>query len=906
MALVLGALVLTWAGIFAFVVVTRAIYDVRTRVVDAAHRTARRRIARAARAGNEVEVDRILGRLRVATLLRAAADTSTRPPVARVFSRHLLRRAEPQIRALLEPRPHERARWQRVAALRVAALGGLPDAATLLQDAIRSSDEEVTWAGIRILGELATPQAQGMLVETLRDGTFARSRVAAQLDGRAPLSVDTLRPLLEDAEPIVRYWGAKLLAHASDAPVARDALVAAAADDSANVRAGAAESLGRNRSERATQTLVSLLVDPSPLVRIHAARSIGRRGTIAAAGQVASLLRDRDWWVRTAAKRALESLGAAAVPAVTPLLQADDEFARNGAAEILQNLGLVRVLVDRVAASANGDGQAAAAELAPILAAGGARFASLALEQRVLTSQTHLPPVRRRGPLRRPALAATLLLTTLAAVVSWPFLDAASDRARNTVGSSIAGWLPWAVVACLVYLVLVYALYAALLVFAGIEGALRSRQHASEDFETLERSRFTIPVSVVAPVYNEQSVVVSSTKSLLQQSYPEHEVIVVDDGSTDETFETLREVFDLEARDVFFRRLFETRSLAGVYRSRSDPRLIVVRKLNGGKADALNCGINFARYRYILGVDGDTVYRRDALLNGMRLVMRDPARVVAVTSHVAISVQPEGQQDIPIGRRSVDRSLLSNFQHLDYLRSFMNNRLAWSRLGFMLSTVGAFNIWRRDVLEEVGGFSPNFTCEDIEMTFRVHELSAREGRGWQILSLADTVATTEGPATIRPLIKQRARWQRVIMETVWHYRSMFGNPRYGIVGLLGVPFYFVTEVIAPIFEVLAVLVIAFALWLGLLDVTQFLLALAIMCAATGILSNMAILIDDRTGRSHRISSLVRLMLVAPLDLFLYRPLLVWARVRGTWDFMRGRRDWDKFERNARPSARVST
>jgi cellulose synthase/poly-beta-1,6-N-acetylglucosamine synthase-like glycosyltransferase len=229
----------------------------------------------------------------------------------------------------------------------------------------------------------------------------------------------------------------------------------------------------------------------------------------------------------------------------------------------------------------------------------------------------------------------------------------------------------------------------------------------------------------------------------------------------------------------------------------------------------------------------------------------------------------------------------------------MNNRLAWSRLGFMLCTVGAFHIWRRDVLEEVGGFSPEFTCEDIEMTFRVHELSRREGRGWQILSLADTVATTEGPSSIGPLIKQRARWQRVIMETVWHYRRMFVNPRYGSVGLLGVPFYFVTEVIAPVFEIAAVAVIVVALWLGVLDVVQFGLTLGVMCAVTGILSSIAVLIDDRNARSYRISSLVRLMLVAPLDLFVYRPLLVWARVRGTIDFLRGRRDWDKFERNTR-------
>lgn len=378
LALVLGVLVLTWAGLFAFIIVTRLTYNVQKRAVDSSRRRTRRRIARAARTGAEVNVDRILRRLKVGLLLRASADTSTRTPVARVFSRHLLRRAGPQIRALLVPDSHRP--WQRIAALRVAALGGLRDAPALLEQATRSSDEEVQAAGVRILGELGTPEAQDMLVDTLKNGTFARSRVAAQLEVNEPLSVETLQPLLEDEEPNVRYWGAKLLANASDDPVATDALVTAATDADANVRAGSAESLGRQPSELATETLVTLLDDTAPQVRLHAARSIGRRGTVSAARKVASLLRDRDWWVRTAAKRSLERLGTGALPAVVPLLETNDEFARNGAAEILQNVGVVRELVDRVAGSTNGDGEITAEELAPILAAGGDRFAALAVE----------------------------------------------------------------------------------------------------------------------------------------------------------------------------------------------------------------------------------------------------------------------------------------------------------------------------------------------------------------------------------------------------------------------------------------------------------------------------------------------------------------------------------------------
>ena len=384
LALTLGGLVLIWAGIFAYVIVMRALYDVQKRIVDASRRRTRRRMVKATRAGGEIDVDRILGRLRVATLLRASADTTTRTAIARVFSQHLLRRAEPRIRRLLVPpregrwqRPDDR--WRRIAALRVAAIGGLPEAMALLQQAIRSADEEIRAASVRILGELGTPAAHKVLIETLRNGSFAPSRVASQLEGTSP-SLEALLPLLEDAAPIARYWGAKLLESTPDSAAATGALLEAADDDNANVRAAAAGSLRGNPSEPATRALVALLKDSSPHVRLHAARSLGTRGTVAAATEVASLLGDRDWWVRSSAKRALEDLGSQAVPAVVQRLGTNDEFEGNGAAEVLRNLGVVRTLVDHVAASTGGDGGAAATQLAPILLAGGKRFTSLALE----------------------------------------------------------------------------------------------------------------------------------------------------------------------------------------------------------------------------------------------------------------------------------------------------------------------------------------------------------------------------------------------------------------------------------------------------------------------------------------------------------------------------------------------
>ena len=168
-------------------------------------------------------------------------------------------------------------------------------------------------------------------------------------------------------------------------------------------------------------------------------------------------------------------------------------------------------------------------------------------------------------------------------------------------------------------------------------------------------------------------------------------------------------------------------------------------KENGGKADSWNAALNVARYRYVCGVDADTVFDPKALLTAMRVAINDPARIVGVTSQITTARDPEQVLAAPVGSRRVDGGLLGLYQHLDFVRAFLNNRLAWSRLGFMLCSPGGFQIWRRDVLEEIGGYSTTFTCEDIELTFRIHERYRREGRDYEIRCLPDSVGVTEGP-----------------------------------------------------------------------------------------------------------------------------------------------------------------
>jgi len=457
------------------------------------------------------------------------------------------------------------------------------------------------------------------------------------------------------------------------------------------------------------------------------------------------------------------------------------------------------------------------------------------------------------------------------------------------------------VLACFAYLVAVNLVAVAFLVISAFENTVRKHDAESNDFATLESSRFTIPVSVIVAAYNEEVVIESSIRSLLAFDYPEFEVVVVNDGSSDDTLGRLQEAFDLAPYEVFVRHILTTAPVRGIYRSAEHPNLVVVDKQNGGKADSWNAALNVARYRYVCGVDADTMFDPKALLMAMRVAVNDPGRIVGVTSQITTAREPERVLSAPIGSRRVDGGLLGVYQHLDFVRAFLNNRLAWSRFGFMLCSPGGFQIWRRDVLEEIGGYSSDFTCEDIELTFRIHERYRREGREYEIRCLPDSVGVTESPGDIGRLVSQRERWQRVINETVLHYRRMWFRRRYGSVGMVGTPFYLLTEVISPAIEVLALASLVVAVVLGIFDVQTFLVVLAAMAFVNAALTAGAVLLDDVQSRLYRMRDLARLLVLAPFDLVLYRPIITWAKFKGSWGFLRGDKSWNRFDRNVRTS-----
>jgi len=455
------------------------------------------------------------------------------------------------------------------------------------------------------------------------------------------------------------------------------------------------------------------------------------------------------------------------------------------------------------------------------------------------------------------------------------------------------------VLTCLGYLLLTNVVAMVFILVGAVENAVRRHDSRSADYSTLASSRFTIPVSVIVAAYNEEAVIENTVRSLLDFEYPEFEVIVANDGSSDGTLERMREAFALEPYEIFVRRILQSEEVRGIYRSAAHPNLVVLDKANGGKADAWNAGLNVARYRYVCGVDADTVFDRKALLKVMQFAIQDPARVIGVTSQITTAKNPERMLAAPPGRRPVDSEPLMVYQLLDFLRAFLNNRLAWSRLGFMLCSPGGFQIWRRDVLEEVGGYARSFTCEDIELTFRVHERFLRERRDYHVHCLPDSIGVTEGPDSIAKLIAQRERWQRVINETVVHYRRMWFNPRYRSVGLVGAPFYLLTEVLSPAIELLGIGSLVAAAALGLFEPVAFVAILGAMAFTNAALTACAILFDDLQSRMYRRRDLARMLMLAPFDLVLYRPFIFWARLKGSWRFLRRDKGWYKFDRNVR-------
>ncbi|MBP9841918.1 MAG: glycosyltransferase family 2 protein [Simkaniaceae bacterium] len=409
----------------------------------------------------------------------------------------------------------------------------------------------------------------------------------------------------------------------------------------------------------------------------------------------------------------------------------------------------------------------------------------------------------------------------------------------------------------------------------------RYKESEFEDVERLLKSEFLPPVSIIVPMHNEVDEILASITSLSYLSYPHLKVIVVNDGSTDGSLACLNRAFDLRPILIENPLLFKTQPIKQIYASEKWPNLTVVDKVRGGKGDALNAGINLADTPLIMTVDADTSLEKEALL---RMV------------HPFINEKGIGAQGgtlrIVRQRRGGMARYLSGVQEVEYLRAFLYGRLGWNSLGGNLIVSGAFGLFDRSALIEVGGYVVGEVSEDLEVTISLTRFLREKHQKKVVQFIPDSIAWTKGPETLKALSQQRERWHRGLIETVVRHRGVLFNPKYGCTAFIGFPYLIFAELIQPLIEVVVSLSIVGGIFLGYVDLEWLFL---LMIATSGIhtlLTLLAILLEMMTfQRLGSRFSLIRLGGMSLLENLGFRQICMVARLYGFYRYARGCKIW---------------
>jgi cellulose synthase/poly-beta-1,6-N-acetylglucosamine synthase-like glycosyltransferase len=462
-----------------------------------------------------------------------------------------------------------------------------------------------------------------------------------------------------------------------------------------------------------------------------------------------------------------------------------------------------------------------------------------------------------------------------------------------TVLHDLALVLAAATLAYFTALNLVYLAFTGI-AWRGLHRHLRARGHAPDD--ELFTSPVTPPVSVLVPAYNEEPTIVANVHSLLALRYPQHEVIVVNDGSTDGTLDRLRAAFDLVPVRKALRTLLPTAAVRGAYVSRRHRGLWVIDKENGGKADALNAGVNASRYPYVCAIDADAILEEDALLRVARPIVEEPEVVVATGGIVRIANGCTIDHGRVLDVR-LPRSRLATLQVLEYFRAFLIGRVGWSRMNALLIISGAFGLFRRSLVESVGGYARDTVGEDIELVVRLHRHLRERDEPYRIEFVPDPVCWTEAPETMRQLSQQRRRWHRGLGETLWRHRRVAGNGRYGTLGTAAVPYFLLFEFLGPVIEVLGLPVIL--VWWLVGDLSGvFLVGFLVVAMLLGVVLSLAALtLEEHSFRRHRDGrEIARLVCFSVVENVGYRQIVAFWRFLAFFDLVRGRSDWGEMRR----------
>lgn len=405
----------------------------------------------------------------------------------------------------------------------------------------------------------------------------------------------------------------------------------------------------------------------------------------------------------------------------------------------------------------------------------------------------------------------------------------------------------------------------------------------------------SLPISLLVPAYDEEATIVEATRSLLTLRYPEYEIIVVSDGSTDATISVLIEAFDLRPAHRLPTSSIPTAEVRRVLRSQVHPHLWLIDKENGGKADALNAGLNYSRYPLFAALDADTLLEPDALIRIARPFLEDQSTVAAgAMIRIANGCRISGGE---VEEVALPRRLIPEIQIVEYLRAFFVGRTGWDAVGGTLIVSGAFGVFRRSTVAAAGGFSTDTVGEDMELIVRLHRYCRENNIPYRISFVPDPVAWTEAPETLRSLGRQRSRWQRGLAQALTRHLPMMGRPRYGTPGVLAYPYHFFLELFGPLIEALGYLSFGLSVALGVASPRFVILFLFLSIFLGSALSVAAVALEEMSFRRYTKGRDLAVMLgLALVETLGYRHLNTYWRLKGMWAFLRGDNDWGTMDR----------
>lgn len=424
------------------------------------------------------------------------------------------------------------------------------------------------------------------------------------------------------------------------------------------------------------------------------------------------------------------------------------------------------------------------------------------------------------------------------------------------------------------------------------EGKLEKRS-ILDDLSLKDR---TYPVSILVPAYNEEVGVISTVRSLLTLDYPEYEIVVIDDGSKDQTLAKLISAFQMRQVNHATRLTLPSKPIKGVYQSAAYPTVKVISKENGGKADALNCGINASVYPYFCAIDGDSILEQDALMKTMKPIIDSEEEVIAVGGSVRIA------NGITISRSQVEKIDLPHkpiviMQIIEYLRAFLIGRLGFSRFNQLLIVSGAFGLFNKGAVIHAGGYTEGLIGEDMELIVRLHRVNIENKLKKRIEYIPDPVCWTEAPDTFSVLRKQRVRWQRGLAETLLAHKKMLFNPAYGAVGLVTFPYFLFVELLGSVVELIGFLIIIIGVFFDILNPVIVGTIFAVSILYGSFISSLAVLLEELTLHKYpKVRHLIVLFVWALTESLWYRPLLVLWRIEGLVNTFKKKAEWGNMER----------